>query len=343
MKSNVPFHALTHKMNQGDAQLLTFKRSIFKTFSALHMPKTLLIISGPTAVGKTDIAIRAAQHFGTSIISADSRQCYREMNIGTAKPTPAEMQGVPHFFINSHSVLNPVSAAGFEAYALAVLENIFQEKDIAILCGGTGLYIKALCEGLDEMPPVSNAIAQQTEHDFETRGIAWLQESLEKEDTAFYEAGEMQNPARMLRALTFTRSTGKSIIDFKTGIPKERSFSIIKTGLQLPRNILYQRINERVDKMMENGLLEEVESLQPLQHLKPLNTVGYSELFAFLNKETSLENAIEKIKQHTRNYAKRQMTWFRKDDDVIWLDAADDKLLEHIISIVEKEIPPPNE
>lgn len=295
--------------------------------------KTVFVIAGATAVGKTDAAIALAERLGTAIISADSRQCYREMSIGTAKPSAEELARVKHFFIDEFSVTEHISAADYERLALEYLQNIFQEKDHAIVCGGTGLYIKALSEGLDEMPEVPESVTQEIQMLYEQNGLAWLQQAVLSEDPEFYETADTENPARLLRALAFRRATGKSILTFRTGQRKPRPYRFVKCVLDLPRAVLYERINLRVEKMMESGLLEEVRSLAPYKHLKNLQTVGYSELFACLDGEWSLEFAIEKIKQHTRNYAKRQLTWFRKDPEYHWLDARAIDLNDQIMAL----------
>lgn len=296
---------------------------------------TLLVIAGPTAVGKTAVAIELAKHFETEIISADSRQCYQGMAIGTAQPTADERQQIIHHFVDCYLPETALTAADFERTALAKIAEIFETKNIAIVCGGTGLYIKALCEGLDDMPAIDEKINAEINNEYAEKGIVWLQEKVKTEDPIFFAVGENENPARLLRALIFKLSTGKSIIDFKKGIKKERPFRIIKIGLELPREILYQRINERVHKMMKDGLLAEVTALFPLRHLKNLNTVGYSELFDFLEEKTTIETAIEKIQQHSRNYAKRQLTWFRKDKEFYWLPA-DEELLRAKIEALLK-------
>lgn len=297
------------------------------------MSRTVYIIAGPTAVGKTAIAIALAQKLGTEIISADSRQCYREMSIGTAKPNAQELAAVKHHFINEFSVINHITAANFEKLALGYLDEIFRSHDTAVVCGGTGLYIKALCEGLDDMPEVDEEIVADVQAQYEAHGMPWLLQAIREEDPEFYQVGEIQNPARLLRALSFIRSTRVSITNFKTGEKKERDFKIIKIGLELPREVLYKRIGTRVDAMMADGLLEEVKELYPLRRLKNLQTVGYSELFHYIDAQMSLSEAIEKIKQHTRNYAKRQMTWFRKDKEIHWLSADDKDMIKKILAV----------
>jgi tRNA dimethylallyltransferase len=297
------------------------------------MTPTVYIIAGPTAVGKTAIAIELARRLDTEIVSADSRQCYREMTIGVAKPSKEELQTVKHYFIDELSVVDTFSAADYEKTALGYLDGILACHATAVVCGGSGLYIKALCEGLDDMPSTNAGIETATEADYQEKGLSWLQEAVATEDPEFYKNGEIQNPARLLRALTFKRSTGESIITYRTKSHKTRPFNIRKIGLDLPREILYDRINKRVDQMMAHGLLAEVEALVRFKGLKTLQTVGYSELFDFLDGKSTLSEAITLIKQHTRNYAKRQLTWFRKDGDITWFQADDKFLLDKVLSI----------
>jgi tRNA dimethylallyltransferase len=292
---------------------------------------TVYIIAGPTAVGKTRIAIDLAKRLHTSIISADSRQCYQEMSIGTAKPTQQELQEVHHYFIDEFSVTQSLTAADYEKLSLGYLEGIFKTNSAAVVCGGTGMYIQALCNGLDEMPETDKEIAEGIDRQYKEKGMEWLQQTIKKEDPVFYEKGEIQNPARMMRALIFMRSTGESIINYRTGVKKQRPFTIIKIGLELSRDILYERINKRVDMMVQEGLLDEVKRLYPLKQLKNLQTVGYSELFEYMDGKYSLEDALLKIKQHTRNYAKRQMTWFKNDKQTTWLRADDEKIVDKIL------------
>ncbi len=282
-------------------------------------------------MGKTAIAIALAKRLGTEIVSADSRQCYREMSVGTAKPSAEELLVVKHHFIDTHSVTTALDAADYETLALGYLQDIFATHDAAIVCGGTGLYIKALCEGLDTMPAVSDEVVRDVNNEYETRGLQWLQHAVMEEDPDFYKEGEIKNPARLLRALIFKRSVGESIINYRTGEKKKRDFRIVRVGLELPREVLYERINTRVDKMMENGLLDEVRNLYSLRHLKNLQTVGYSELFEHIEGLYTLPEAVDKIKQNTRHYAKRQMTWFRKDKEMHWLQADDPQVVDKIL------------
>jgi tRNA dimethylallyltransferase len=283
--------------------------------------KTCIIILGPTAVGKTALAIQVAQHFQTAIISADSRQCYRELNIGVAKPSPAELSAARHYFINSHSIQDDVNAAMFEQLALGWAGEIFSEKDVAVMVGGTGLYIRAFCEGLDDIPAVPAAIRDTILSGFTEHGLEWLQERVKEEDPHFFEAGEMQNPQRLMRALEVKRGTGESILSFRLSQPGQRPFNIIKIGLDLPREQLYRQINHRVEQMMEQGLLDEAASLYPFRHLNALQTVGYTELFEHIDGSIPLPQAVDLIAQHTRNYAKRQLTWFRRDRNVHWFES----------------------
>jgi tRNA dimethylallyltransferase len=242
---------------------------------------------------------------------------------------------VCHHFIDEFSVTEPLTAADFERRALGYLEEIFRKRPVAVVCGGTGLYIRALCEGLDEMPPVDPAVEASVQAEYRRGGLTWLQEAVQKEDPDFFAQGEIHNPARLLRALIFRRSTGESILSFRTRTAKPRPFRTVQVGLELPRNILYERINLRVDQMMEQGLLEEVRALYPLRHLKNLQTVGYAELFGYLDGHCGLPEAVERIKQHTRNYAKRQMTWFRKEG-MHWLRADEPGLVRRIRDLLHE-------
>ena len=306
---------------------------------------TVIIIVGPTAVGKTAAAVRLARHFKTRIISADSRQCYRELNIGVAKPSRAELDAVPHYFIDSHSIEHEVNASTFEELALGWTDEIFRTSPVAVMVGGTGLYIRAFTDGLDTIPPVDQAIRSQVRLDYEEHGLAWLQEEIKKYDPEFYAQGEMQNPQRVMRALEVRLSTGQSILAFRRGTSsgllrhepphsqpsseglgspaggsRKRPFDVKMIGLQLPKEQLHQRINDRVDAMMKAGLLEEVKSLMPWRHHNALQTVGYTDLFKHLDGQLTLPEAVTAIKTNTRHYAKRQLTWFRRDLSVRWTD-----------------------
>lgn len=298
--------------------------------------KTLLIIAGPTAVGKTALAVALAKHFNTVVLSADARQCYKEMQIGTAKPNLEEQQGIPHFFIDTHSITEALSVADYERYALQVLHQLFLEKDIVVVCGGTGLYINALCEGIDLMPAIDPAIEDEVNKLYASGGVAALQKALQQEDPLFAQKGEMENPHRMLRALAFKRSVGESIIQYQTHTPKERPFKCVKIALEMPREMLYDRINHRVDAMVANGLLDEVQALLCYKDHKNFQTVGYQELLPFFEGTAALEDCLNLIKQHTRNYAKRQMTWFKNKGNFIHLSALDNDLLQQVLTEIKK-------
>lgn len=275
--------------------------------------KTCLIVCGPTAIGKTSYGIELAIRHNTAIISADSRQCFKELNIGVAKPSDEQLRKAKHYFINSHSIHDEVNARIFEEYALKTVNSIFEKNDVAIMVGGTGLYIKAFAEGLDEIPEVNDSLRKGINKNYLTNGFDWLKNELKNQDPLFFSKGEMENPQRMLRALEVKMSTGKSILDFHSQKKVKRNFEIKVRLLELPREQLYQNINKRVDQMMESGLLKEAESLYPFKHLNALQTVGYKELFDYFEGKYSLEKAVEEIKKNTRHYAKRQMTWFRKN------------------------------
>lgn len=283
--------------------------------------KVCFVLVGPTAVGKTDHACRLADQLNTLIISADSRQCYKELDTGVSKPNEQQLRQIPHFFINSHSIHDNVNANVFEGYALQKVEEIFVQHDVAVMVGGTGLYIKAFCEGLDIIPFVDPEVRQRLSVAYNELGIVWLKEEIQKTDALFYAKGEMGNPQRMLRALEVKISSGKSVLEYHTAIKSPRSFSIRKIGLTLPRKELNTRIDMRVDMMMRNGLPEEAAVLYPYRSLNALQTVGYREMYEHLDGKISLDEAVNRIKINTHRYAKRQMTWFKKDPDIQWIDA----------------------
>ena len=283
-----------------------------------HSLKTVYCIVGPTAVGKTNFAIQMAQNLKTEIISADARQCYQEMNIGVARPSLKELSLVPHYFIASHSIHQPIHVVDFEEYALNKLNNIFANCPVAIVVGGSGLYFQALTEGLDMMPVIDNSIKSEINNNYLEFGLEWLQNQIKLKDPIFWESVDKNNPRRLIRALELIYQTKDSFSKLQKGISKKRDFNIKWIGLNIDRNELYQQINHRVDTMLESGLLNEVKELIPYSHLRPLQTVGYSELFQYFNNECSLDEAINKIKQHSRNYAKRQITWFSKNKNIQW-------------------------
>ncbi|MBC9929995.1 tRNA (adenosine(37)-N6)-dimethylallyltransferase MiaA [Chitinophaga qingshengii] len=282
--------------------------------------KTVIIIAGPTASGKTALAIRLAQLYRTSVISADSRQCYREISIGTAKPTPEELAAVQHYFIDSHSIREEVNAGIYEQLALQYAKDIFRHNEVAIMCGGTGLYIRAFCEGIDDMPAIPPGVREALNAQYAEHGLSWLQEQLQLRDPVFYANAETQNPQRLIRALEVLEATGQSITAFRTATKAQRDFRVIKIGINLPKELLHENIHKRVDLMMEAGLVGEVESVLPYREHNALRTVGYQEIFDYFDGQLSLEKAVEDIKTHTRQYAKRQLTWFRKDTAYQWFD-----------------------
>ena len=298
--------------------------------SILNSPnkKYLISIVGPTAIGKTALAIELAKYYKTVILSADSRQFYQEISIGTAKPSKDELNEVQHYFINNKSVVDTYSAGDFERDALKLLAELFKEKDVVILVGGSGLYIKALWEGLDEMPPLNEELRKSIINDYETNGIGYLQYKLHALNPEKYKKIDTQNPQRLMRAIEMEEQnkTFKS-----TQIKTPRFFKTIKICLNTNREILYDSINKRVDSMIENGLLKECEQMMEFRNNYALNTVGYAEIFSFFDGNISMEKAIELIKQHSRNYAKRQITWFKRELDLNWYEPNEiSKIIEYL-------------
>lgn len=275
--------------------------------------KRLIVLAGPTAVGKTALSIEVAKHFDCPIISGDSRQFYKEIGIGTAKPTNEEMDGVKHYFIDSHSIDTPLSAGLFEKEAIPIIEELFQTHDTLILTGGSGLFLKAIYDGLDNFLDISEETKFKIDELFEKNGIQALQNELQKRDPKYFEKVDIHNPARLSRALEVCYESGKTYSSFLNQQKKKRNFESIKIMLNRDREELYQRINTRVDLMLEQGLLEEVKSVYDKRHLKSLQTVGYQELFDFLEDKTDFNTAVELIKRNSRRYAKRQFTWFKKE------------------------------
>jgi tRNA dimethylallyltransferase len=273
---------------------------------------------GPTAVGKTSFAISLAQHLQTEIISADARQCYAELNIGVARPNLENLSQVPHHFIASHSVNDTINAQVFENYALAKADQLFKTHHSVVMVGGTGLYIKAFCEGLDLIPAIDPSIREDIIKQYEKLGLRWLQKEVSVKDPMYWSKGEQQNPQRLMRSLEVILGTGASIVSFQIKNKITRPFNIVKVGLELPREQLYERINQRVLTMVENGLESEVRDLTTQFHLNALQTVGYSEWLPYFEDIVSKEKVIENIQQNTRHYAKRQMTWFKKDPEITW-------------------------
>jgi tRNA dimethylallyltransferase len=281
-------------------------------------PKTVIAIAGPTAVGKTKMAIILAQWLHTQVISFDSRQFYAELKIGAAPPSPAELSLVKHHFIGHLSVDEEWSAGQFETAALQKVQQVFKKKNTVVLVGGSGLYLRAFTQGLDEMPNVDPAHRQALNKLYAQEGLKALQTELKQKDPTYYAKVDLQNPQRLIRALELIRGSDKTYTQLRQQKPKKRPFNIIKVGLNLPRAQLYQRINTRVEKMMQAGLLEEVKDLQNKQAKNALNTVGYKELFTFLKGKFSMEEAVQEIQKNSRRYAKRQITWFTKDNDFKW-------------------------
>lgn len=295
----------------------------------------LIVIAGPTASGKTDLAIGLAKHFHTEILSADSRQFYREMNIGTAKPGPDELIAISHHFINSLSIIDDYNVGNFETEALDLLHRLFRDADHVIMAGGSGLYIRAVCEGLDVFPDVPVELRNQLEKEYLEHGIERLQHELRLTDPGYYQQVDLNNPHRLIRALSVIRVSGIPFSTFRKQNRVPRDFQPVYILLEPEKEELYSRINQRVDQMMDKGLLEEASLLYPYRHLNALQTVGYTELFSYLDQKISLDEAVELIKQHSRNYAKRQLTWFRKDPH--WQSFRPGMLTE-IIEYINKQL-----
>lgn len=279
--------------------------------------KTLIVVLGPTAIGKTSLAIRLAQHFETEIISADSRQFFREMSIGTAKPIAKELNSVKHHFVNSHSIHTSFNVGDFEKKGLEAISEIFKNHDTAVLVGGSGLYINAICDGFDDLPKADPALRENLKHRLEAEGLESLQKQLLRLDPDYYDTAK-DNPQRMIRAIEVSLSSGQPFSSYHQQQKKSRPFGIIKIGLNTDRDKLYKQINTRVDEMINAGLVDEVRSLLANRSLNALNTVGYSELFDFFDGTITLDRAVELIKQNTRRFAKRQLTWFRRDPEITW-------------------------
>ncbi|MDP4815738.1 MAG: tRNA (adenosine(37)-N6)-dimethylallyltransferase MiaA [Saprospiraceae bacterium] len=287
--------------------------------------KILICIGGPTASGKTTLAIQLAEKYHTEILSVDSRQFYREMNIGTAKPTQEEQDKVPHHFINHVSIHDPYDIGLFEKESMTLLEDRFKHHDILIAVGGSGLYFKAMLEGIDTFPPVSPDILVQLQKEYLEKGIDYLKGQLQEVDPNYFQIVDQHNPVRLIRAISIYRETGLPFSSFRTGKKVKRFFESQCFYLSPPRAILYERINDRVDKMVEDGLIDEVRSLKEFKELKALQTVGYTELFKYFSNEYEIKEAILKIKQHTRQYAKRQLTWFNNAEN--WMKWEDESMI----------------
>lgn len=299
----------------------------------MNATPTLIVIAGPTASGKTAAAIEVAQYYHTVIVSADSRQFYREMSIGTAKPSPDELAAVQHFFIDNLSISQSYTAGDYERESLALLNELFKTHKVVVLAGGSGLFINAVCKGFDEFPDTDPLIRERLNQELEKKGLNFLQEKLKAADPDYYAQVDINNPQRIKRALEVFETSGQPYSSFRKASANKRPFRTLKFGLDWPREILYDRINRRVDEMTKQGLVEEVRSLLPYRHLNALNTVGYSELFDYFDGNSELGTAIAFIKQNTRRFAKRQMTWFGRDKDMIWV-----KGRESVLDVVKAHI-----
>lgn len=295
--------------------------------------KKLIVIVGPTAVGKTDLAISVAKHFGTEIISADSRQIFRELSIGTAKPTAFQQSVVPHHFVGTHSIHQVYDAAQFGQEALSLINQLFEKYNIVVLCGGSGLYVKAVCEGFDDIPKIPDQVRETLIQDYEKFGIEILQEHMKKLDPVHFARIDQQNPHRLIRALEVVVSTGKSIASFQKKKKIEHTFSLIKIGLELPREELFRRVDERVDRMIGEGLFQEAGELFSSREHQALQTVGYQEIFDFMEGKYDKSEAIRLIKRNSRRYAKRQLTWFKRVAHIFWTNPAN---IEEIIALASK-------
>lgn len=306
-----------------------------KTLRKPNLHKVLVVVGGPTAVGKTAMAIALARHFGTEIISADSRQFYRELEIGTAKPTALELRQVPHHFINNLSIRDDYDVGQYEKQALSLLDDLFGDREVVVMVGGSGLFIKAVCEGLDEMPEVDPEIRTTFNTLFQDEGITPLQSMLKKKDPVYYDQVDLNNPARLIRALEVIEASGKPYSGFRLQETAKRAFDVIKIGLEADRELLYQRIDLRMDEMIQAGLFEEAAALRPYAHLNALQTVGYREIFDFLDGAYDKAEAVRLLKRNTRRYAKRQMTWFKKDKAFMWFSGDE---TDRIIAYIEQSL-----
>jgi len=298
----------------------------------LSKAKKLIVIVGPTAIGKTSLSIYLAHQLNCEIISADSRQFFKELEIGTAKPDLDEMDGVPHHFIDSHSISEAYNVGKYELDAIKKIEELHETKDTVILVGGSGLYVDAVCKGIDDIPS-NKDIRTSLNKDLKIKGLEYLQNELLKLDPEHYHSCNLKNPQRLIRALEVCKTSSKTYTSFRTNSAKPRPFEVVKIGLDMDREIIYDNINKRVDIMIENGLLEEAKSVFHLKHLNALNTVGYKELFAYFEEELTREEAIEKIKKNTRNFAKRQLTWFRRDKTTQWFSPTQK---DEILKLIEE-------
>lgn len=282
------------------------------------MLRRLIVIVGPTGSGKTDLSIRVAQHLRAPILSTDSRQFYRGIPIGTAQPDAEQLAAVEHHLIASHELEDCLNCGSYEVLALEILERLFADHETVVAVGGSGLYVQALCEGMDDLPQADERLREELAATLEREGLEALTEELKRLDPRYWEQVDRQNPARVLRALEVCRQTGRSYSEQRTGQKRERNFEVVKVGVDMPREELYARINRRVDGMMAAGLEAEARKVYPLRHLNSLQTVGYKELFSYFDGEITRDEAVELIKRNSRRYAKRQLTWFRRDEAIRW-------------------------
>ncbi len=302
------------------------------------MKPLLIVLIGPTGVGKTDLSIRIAENLEIPIISSDSRQLYADIPIGTAAPTPSQLARVKHYFIGTLKLTDYYSAAQYEQDVLTLLNTLFKEKNIALITGGSMMYIDAVCKGIDDIPTITDETRQQVLEHYQKDGLNALQNELKELDPEYYNIVDQQNQKRIIHALEIIRQTGKTYTSLRTRTLKTRPFDILKIGLSRPRPELFERINERVDQMMSQGLMDEVKKVYPLRELNSLNTVGYKELFNVLNGEWSLEMATERIKKNTRVYAKKQMTWFKRDADIHWFHPDEEEAVIQLITCHTKDL-----
>nr|WP_319272775.1 tRNA (adenosine(37)-N6)-dimethylallyltransferase MiaA [uncultured Draconibacterium sp.] len=297
------------------------------------MPKTLVVITGPTGIGKTEVSIKVARHFNTEIVSADSRQIFKELNIGTAVPSKEELAAVPHHFIQSHSIEENYNASRYETEALELLDKLFKQKDVLLLVGGSMLYIDAICKGIDIMPDADQEIRASLKKQLEEEGLESLRLQLKTLDPEYYKKVDLKNPNRIIHALEISIQTGKPYSSFRSNTAKQRPFKIVKIALNCDRQVLHNRINLRVNKMMEAGLENEARGVYHKKHMNSLNTVGYQELFAYFDGDISREKAVELIKRNSRRYARKQITWFRRDETVKWFEPTEsDRIIEWLKS-----------
>ena len=298
------------------------------------MTKTLIVLLGPTGVGKTDLSIEIAKHFGTSIISCDSRQIYKEMYIGTAVPAPEQLAAVPHYFIQTLSVEDYYNSWQFEVQALEKIHELFESRDVVVMAGGSMMYIDAVCKGIDDIPTITPELREELMKVYEERGLEYMQELLKELDPVFYEQVDLSNAKRVIHAVEVCRMAGVPYSSLRTNTPKDRGFDIVRIGLNREKDELYERIDRRVDQMLADGLEAEARSLLPLRRLNALNTVGYKELFDYFEGVTDREEAIRLIKRNSRRYARKQLSWFRRDEDIRWFHPeARQDIFEYLFSL----------